>query len=339
MQKKIIKIGNVKIGGGEPVAVQTMTNTPTVNICATVSQIHEVAFAGADIVRVAVPDSESASALKEIIKSVSVPIVADIHYDYKLAVKAIEAGAHKVRVNPSNLSREGLKTVTALCLERGIPMRVGVNEGSVLGADISAKSLARLAHDSSKRMEDMGFTNIVLAVKSSSVLKTVEANRILNGLTEYPLHIGLTEAGTYDFGVIKSAVSIGSLLLDGIGDTIRVSLAGSPAREVLEARKILRASGRDKNFAEVIACPTCARCEINVLELAEIVENKTRHIRKPLKIAVMGCAVNGVGEGKSADIGISGGKENSVIFKGGEILKTVKNAFVANELIKLIEEL
>jgi (E)-4-hydroxy-3-methylbut-2-enyl-diphosphate synthase len=338
MATKVIKIKNVLIGGGNPVAVQTMTNTLTADVAKTMAQIKRLEAVGADIVRVAVPCGDSVKALKQIVKQANVPIVADIHYDFKLALGAIEAGAHKIRINPANIKKQGVVEIVRLAKERDVPIRVGVNEGS-LEAAVSPMQLASLAADSAKLLEDNDFFNIILAAKSSSVLNTVLANRELSKLTNYPLHIGLTEAGTYNMGSLKSAIAIGGLLLDGIGDTIRVSLADEPENEIIFGKKLLRAAGVDKNFVEVVACPTCARCSIDVFNLAKELENVTASIKKPTKVAVMGCAVNGIGESKGADLGICGGKETSAIFKDGKIIKTVKNDQILQELLNFINNL
>lgn len=334
MTKKI-RVKDMYIGGDAPVSVQSMTNTPTRDFEATLKQVEALAEAGADLVRVSVPDFESADTLGKLVKSVSVPIIADIHYDYKLALAAIEAGAHKIRVNPSNLGKKGVKEVARLASERGVPVRVGVNAGSVGGVR-SARALAGLALDGAKVFEDEGMTDIVLAVKCSDVRRTVEAYRALRAMTDYPLHIGLTEAGTAESGTVKSAVAIGSLLLDGIGDTVRVSLAGDPVKEVGAAIAILRSVGL-REGAEIVACPTCARTEIPVEELALKTEKALRDIDFNLKVAVMGCAVNGIGEGRDADLGVCGGRDKSLLFMRGEPYKTVDNSDIEAELRKMIE--
>lgn len=333
---KGVLVKNVQIGGGAPVSVQSMTDTLTSDFNATMSRILELYEAGCDIVRVSVPDEDSVKSLKRIVIESPLPIIADIHYDYKLALKSLEVGVHKLRVNPGNLKKEGIKEVAKLASELNVPIRVGVNQGSQ-SIRLSPNQLARLCIDTAKLMEDAGTDQLVLAVKSSSVKDTVEAYRELKKLTDYPLHVGLTEAGTENLGVTKSSVAIGSLLLDGIGDTIRVSLSGSPVREVEEGRKILRAVGLDANFVEVISCPTCARTCIQVEKYAKELENLTKNYKKPLKIAVMGCTVNGIGESKGADFGVCGGKDKSVIIKNGEVLKSIKNDEILEELIKMVE--
>ena len=335
--KKAVLVKNVKIGGGAPVSVQSMTNTATADVKATLAQIARLKDAGAEIVRVSVPDRAAAEALKTIARETDVPIVADIHYDADLAVKSLEAGAHKLRLNPSNMPADRLKDVARALIERNVPVRVGVNEGSVK-REVSAAELAALAVDSAKRLEDLGVENIVLAVKSSDVKKTVEAYRALDKLTDYPLHIGLTEAGTVRTGSVKSAIAVGSLLLDGIGDTMRISLAGDPVKEVEWGIRILRAVGVRKDFVEVIACPTCSRTTIDVRAYAERLEELTEKCRASLKVAVMGCAVNGIGESRGAEIGVCGGRERSLLFKDGVPLREVPNESVLAELEALIRE-
>lgn len=334
--KKIINVGNVVLGAGKPV-IQSMTNTLTTDVESTVCQIEKLVKAGAELVRVSVPDERSAVAVKEIALRSGVPIIADIHYSAKPALIAIENGAKKIRINPGNMSKSDVSEVVRKCIEYDVPIRVGVNKGSLVG-DKSPSALANKAIEYAKIIEDEGFDKIVLAVKSSDVRETVEAYRILDKLCDYPLHVGLTESGTERSGTLKSAVAIGSLLLDGIGDTIRVSLATDPVKEVYAAKKILRAVGIDKNYVEVIACPTCARTKIDVSGLAERIETITANFSIPLKIAVMGCTVNGIGESKGADFGVAGGAGKSVLFKDGVILKTVDNEEIENEIIELIKE-
>ena len=335
--KKDVLVKNVKIGEGAPVSVQSMTNTSTADVKATLAQIARLKDAGAEIVRVSVPDRAAAEALKTIVRETDVPIVADIHYDADLAIKSLEAGAHKLRLNPSNMPADRLKDVARALIERNVPVRVGVNEGSVK-REVSAAELAALAVDSAKRLEDLGVENIVLAVKSSDVKKTVEAYRALDKLTDHPLHIGLTEAGTVRTGSVKSAIAVGSLLLDGIGDTMRISLAGDPVKEVEWGIRILRAAGVRKDFVEVIACPTCSRTTIDVHAYAERLEELTEKCRASLKVAVMGCAVNGIGESRGAEIGVCGGRERSLLFKDGVPFREVPNESVLAELEALIRE-
>lgn len=331
---RAVKVGNLIIGGGAPVSIQSMTNTDTRDVEKTLRQICELAKAGADLVRISVPDLESAKAIEIYVKESSVPLCADIHYDEKLALIAMENGIHKLRVNPSNLSKKGIAMVASSAKEKGIPIRVGVNQGSVR-RECTPEELAELALQSAQAFERVGHDKLVLAVKSSNVPLTVASYRVLSKKTDYPLHIGLTEAGTANCGLIKSAVAIGALLLDGIGDTVRVSLAGNPVREVEAAKRILSGVGLRK-CPEVIACPTCARTQIPVEEIAEKLEAKL-HGAIPVKVAVMGCAVNGIGEAKGADFGVCGGKEQSVVFQNGEILMTVPNDKIMETLLKMME--
>ncbi len=340
---KKVNIGGVAVGGGARVSVQSMLNTKTTDVSACLGQIRSLHDAGCDIVRVSVPDEASASALREIVSNSPLPVVADIHFDYKLAVLSAEAGAHKLRINPGNIGGEGrVKLVADAARAAGIPIRVGVNSGSVESELLqkygnTPRALAESAGKGAAMLERAGFSDIVLSAKSSSVSSTVEAYRQLSKLSGYPLHLGVTEAGGGEFGIIKGAVGIGSLLLGGIGDTLRVSLTGDPVREIAAAKGILRACGLERGFAEVIACPTCARSELDVDALRIEVEKLTAGVTRPLKIAVMGCVVNGIGEGKEADIGVAGGRTRSVLFLRGKQLKTVDNASVIPELKALID--
>lgn len=332
--KKIVYVKDIPIGNGK-ITIQSMTNTLTYDIEATKSQISALKNAGADLVRVSIPDLESANAIKELV-SCGIPLIGDIHFSEKPALIAIDNGISKIRLNPSNMSSDGIRQVVKRCIEHNIPIRVGVNKGSIGAA--TPQKLASLCMDTAHLIEDLGWDKLVLAVKTSNVRETVEAYRELSKLTDYPLHIGLTEAGTKASGECKSAVAIGSLLLDGIGDTIRVSLATDPVQEIYAAKSILRAVGIDKNFVEIIACPTCSRTQINVSELAEKVEEYTKNMSIPLKIAIMGCVVNGIGEAKEADFGIAGGKNISALFKDKKIIKHIPNDNIYQEIIKLVEE-
>ena len=332
---KQVKVGNVAIGGGAPVSIQSMTNTLTSDYEATIRQTEALAAAGAELVRVSVPDGESVASLRKLVVNSPVPIIADVHYDYRLALASIEAGASKIRVNPGNLGANGVKEVAKLAAERKIPVRVGVNAGSLDGMR-SARALAELALDNAKIFEDAGLSDLVLAVKCSDVRRTVAAYRELHAMCDYPLHVGLTEAGTVAKGAIRSAVAIGALLLDGIGDTVRVSLAGDPVKEIAVAKDILRSVGL-RSGVKVVACPTCARTQIPVEELAEKVENALRDVDSDMCVAVMGCAVNGIGESRDADFGVCGGKERSVLFMRGKPYKTVDNSCIEDELKKMLE--
>jgi (E)-4-hydroxy-3-methylbut-2-enyl-diphosphate synthase len=336
--KKTVNIGGVRIGGGHEVAIQSMTNTPTVDIAATIAQINALAAAGAKLVRISVPNEQSVQAIPEILSGVSVPLIGDFHYGAKLAVEGIKKGLGKIRINPGNMSKSAVEDIVKCAKDYNIPIRVGVNKGSIKDRDVTPQRLAALTLDTAKLIEDMGYDNLVLAVKSSDVADTVRAYKELDKLCDYPLHVGLTEAGYGQAAAIKSAVAIGSLLLDGIGDTIRVSLAGNPVKEIEVAKSILRAAGKDKKYADIIACPTCARCHIDIEKLASQIDQLADNASIPLKIAVMGCTVNGIGEGKDADFGVAAGKEKSVIFLKGEEYKTVDNKDILAEMEKILEK-
>ncbi|MBR3803883.1 MAG: flavodoxin-dependent (E)-4-hydroxy-3-methylbut-2-enyl-diphosphate synthase [Clostridia bacterium] len=341
----IVKIGNTLIGGGNKIAVQSMANIKTENVELVAEQINALQRNGCDIVRVAVKDERDALSIKSLKEKVSVPIVCDIHFDYKLAISSIENGADKVRINPGNIgSEENIKRVADCLKAHDIPVRVGSNTGSIEKEFLSKYgkneiSLVESALKNVYALEKYGVSNIVISAKASSVPLTVKAYRYLKSKTDYPLHLGVTEAGTYESGIIKSSAGIGALLLDGIGDTIRVSLAGDPLPEPLIAKKIIRACGLDKNYVEVIACPTCGRTEWDSAGLALKVENLTANLNVPLKVAVMGCVVNGPGEAKDCDIGIAGSKDYCVIFKKGEVYKKVAFCGAEKEFIREIEEI
>lgn len=341
--KREVKVKDIIIGGKHPITVQSMTNTITSNVEATVKQIINLTEVGADIVRVSVPDIESANALRDIVNRTYCPIVADIHYDYKLAIAAADNGAHKIRINPGNIGdKNNVKYLADYLRERDIPIRIGVNSGSIeksINASNTAEALAESALINCKILEDCGFYNTIISVKSSSIKDTIDANRLLNKLCDYPLHLGVTEAGLYEAGIIKSSIGIGSLLNDGIGNTIRVSLTGDPVKEVLVARQILQYLELGGNYPEIISCPTCARTVIDVEGLANKINNELSDIKKHIKIAVMGCVVNGIGEGKDADIGVAGGKNKSVIFCKGQSVATIDNESLLEELMKRVKEL
>lgn len=339
-----VKIGKITIGGGEKIAVQSMTNTKTSNIDATVAQLAALEKAGCDIARCSVPDNASAEALREIVASTSMPIVADIHFDYRLAVKAADAGAAKIRINPGNIGDESKVEYLAKYLkEREIPVRIGVNGGSLDKKYKNiplAEAMCESALEHVSLLEKHGFYDIVISVKSSDVVNTVKAYRLLASKCDYPLHVGVTEAGIYEKGLIKSAIGIGSLLCDGIGDTVRVSLTDDPVKEVYAAKEILKAVNRyDGAYAEVVSCPTCARTCIDVQGIATQVEEYARKLDKSVKIAVMGCVVNGIGESEGCDVGVAGGKDKSVIFREGKIIATVPNSEILNALIKEIDRI
>lgn len=338
-----MKIGGVTIGDGEKIAVQSMCDTKTTDIDGSIAQILNLEKMNCDIIRLSVPDKQSAVAIKEIIKAVHIPVVADIHFDYKLAIASADAGVSKIRINPGNIGDAAkVKYLADYLKERNIPIRIGVNAGSLekefVGLPLpEALTLSALKHV--KMLEDCGFYNTVISVKSSNVADNVAAYRLLKSKCNYPLHVGVTEAGIKEVGIIKSAIGIGSLLLDGIGDTIRVSLTDDPVEEIKAAHTILASIGKGMPQVEVISCPTCARTEIDVKGLATSVWNATRGIAKSISIAVMGCIVNGPGEAGHCDFGIAGGKEKSAIFKDGKVIKTVLNAELNNIICEFIAEI
>lgn len=327
---KTIKIGNQVIGGGHPVLIQSMTNTKTEDVAATVAQILTLEKAGCQIIRCAVPTMEAARALGEIKKQIHIPLVADIHFDYKLAIAAMENGADKIRINPGNIgSRERIQAVVDVAKERQIPIRVGVNSGSLEKElvekyhGVTAEGLVESALDKVKIIEDMGYDQLVISIKSSDVLMCAKAHELIAQKTDYPLHVGITEAGTLFSGNIKSAVGLGIILYQGIGDTIRVSLTGDPSEEVKSAKRILKTLGLRNGGIEVVSCPTCGRTQIDLIGLANKVEDMVQDIPLDIKVAVMGCVVNGPGEAKEAEIGIAGGKGVGLLIKKGEIIKKV----------------
>ena len=327
---KVVQIGNKKIGGGNPIMIQSMTNTRTEDVKATVEQIKRLEAAGCDIVRATVPTMEAAQAIREIKKEIGIPLVADIHFDYKMAIAAMENGADKIRINPGNIgSRENVEAVVKVAKERNIPIRVGVNSGSLEKnlvekyGGVTAEGIVESALDKVKLIEDIGYDNLVISIKSSDVLMCVRAHEILAQKTNYPLHVGITESGTIISGNIKSSIGLGLILNQGIGDTIRVSLTGDPVEEIKSAKIILRTLGLRKGGIEIVSCPTCGRTKIDLIGLANQVENMVADIPLDLKVAVMGCAVNGPGEAKEADIGIAGGIGEGLLIKKGEIVKKV----------------
>lgn len=344
--KKQIVVGGVPIGGGAPVTIQSMTNTPTRNVEATVEQIRRLAAAGCEIIRVAVPDMEAAQAVGEIKKQISIPLVVDIHFDYRLALEAVKQGCDAVRINPGNIgSPDRVAAVAAACKERGVPIRIGVNGGS-LEKPLLAKfggatpeALVESAFGHIKLLEDCDFTDICISLKSSSVPVTMGAYKLMDEKSAYPLHIGVTETGTPKMGILKSAVGIGGLLALGIGDTIRVSLSADPVEEVYAARDILKAAGVRKEGPELISCPTCGRTQIDLIGLAYEVEERLKAVDKPITVAVMGCVVNGPGEAGAADVGLAGGLGEGLLFKKGEIIKKVPQDELVDELFRLIETL
>ena len=339
---KTIRVRGVPIGGGNPIPVQSMTNTHTDDVAATLAQLRRLEAAGCEIVRLAVPNQLAARALPEIRRGTGLPLVADIHFDYRLALAAVEAGFDKIRINPGNIgSPERVRMVADACRDHGVPIRVGVNSGSVEKGllekyGLCAKSLCESALGHVKLLEDCGFVDICISVKASDVAMTVEANRLLSTLCDYPLHIGVTEAGTKERGILKSAAGIGALLLDGIGDTIRVSLTADPVEEVRAGIAILKAAGLRREGVRFVSCPTCGRTQIDLIALAQEVEQRLQGVEREITVAVMGCVVNGPGEAHEADYGIAGGKDCGLLFRRGEILGKYPADKLADALVDLI---
>lgn len=338
---KVIQIGTVKIGGGNPVAIQSMTNTKTEDVEATVQQILALEAAGCQIIRCAVPTMEAAEAIREIKKRIHIPLVADIHFDYRLAIAAIENGADKIRINPGNIGdRSRVQAVVDKAKEYNIPIRVGVNSGSLEKpllekyGGVTAEGIVESAMDKVRLIEEMGYDNLVVSIKSSDVLMCVKAHELIAKQCPYPLHAGITESGTVLSGNIKSSVGLGIILYQGIGDTIRVSLTGDPLEEIKSAKLILKTLGLRKGGIEVVSCPTCGRTKIDLIGLANQVENMVADIPLDIKVAVMGCVVNGPGEAKEADIGIAGGIGEGLLIKKGEIIKKVKE----EQLLSVLRE-
>ena len=347
---KVIKIGNKVIGGGNPIMIQSMTNTKTEDVAATVNQILRLQDAGCDIIRCTVPNIDAARAIAEIKKEISIPLVADIHFDYRMAIAAMENGADKIRINPGNIgSKERVAEVVRVARERNIPIRVGVNSGSLEKElvekyhGVTAEGIVESALDKVRMIEDMDYDNLVISIKSSDVLMSVKAHELLAGKTPYPLHVGITESGTVTSGNIKSSIGLGIILHEGIGDTIRVSLTGDPVEEIKSAKLILRTLGLRKGCLlytslrkggiDVVSCPTCGRTNIDLIGLAAQVENLVQNYDLDIKVAVMGCAVNGPGEAKEADIGIAGGIGEGLLIKKGEIVRKVPE----NELLATLK--
>ena len=343
--KKRVSVGQVSLGGGAPVAIQSMTTTPTCDVAATLDQISRLEEAGCDIVRVAVRDEADARAIRAVRDGTRLPVVADIHFSAKLALLSIESGAHKVRINPGNIGGEAEIRMVADCIRaHGIAVRVGSNTGSIEKHFLqrygrTAPALVESALANVALLEKYGVEDIVISVKASSVPLTVDAYTLLAQKTQYPLHVGVTEAGTPESGIVKSSVGIGALLLAGIGDTVRVSLTGDPVQEIYAAQRILRACGLGGDFVEVISCPTCGRCAWNSVALAQKVEKLTFGVRKPIKLAVMGCVVNGPGEAKDCDLGIAGGKDKCVLFRNGEPFCTLPEGEAEERFLACVREL
>ncbi len=337
-----VKVGKIAIGADAPIIVQSMLNTATTDVEGCIAQIKELTDAGCDLVRLAVPDENSAVAFGEIAKRTKLPLIADIHYNYKLAHLALDNGAKKIRMNPGNMRDfNQIKELARRMSAEGVPVRVGVNGGS-LHPDYKnmkeADALVASALECANVFESCGLKDIVIAIKDSDVLTMTEANRKLASVCDYPLHLGVTEAGTMRSGLIKSALGIGTLLQEGIGDTIRISLSAPPVEEVLAGKTLLHTLGLRRNCVEVVSCPTCARTEIDVEKLANAVERATAHINVPLKISVMGCPLNGIGEGEHSNLGVAGGKEKSVILKDGKIFETVSSDLLMPHFMMLLDE-
>lgn len=339
-QTKVVQIGDRKIGGGNPIAIQSMTNTKTEDIDATVKQILALEKAGCDIIRCAVPTMEAAKALAKIKQQIHIPLVADIHFDYRLAIAAMENGADKIRINPGNIgSKERVQAVVDTAKERNIPIRVGVNSGSLEKeivekyGQVTAEGLVESALDKVAMIEEMGYDNLVISIKSSDVLMCIKAHELIAKQTNYPLHVGVTESGSLIAGNIKSAIGLGNILYQGIGDTIRVSLTGDPVEEIRSAKLILKSLGLRKGGVTVVSCPTCGRTQIDLIGLAGKVEKMVSDLDLDIKVAVMGCVVNGPGEAKEADLGIAGGNGVGILMKKGEIIKKVPE----EELLKALE--
>jgi (E)-4-hydroxy-3-methylbut-2-enyl-diphosphate synthase len=349
MERKItkaVKVGKLYVGGENPIVLQSMTNTDTRDFKSTINQIKALEEAGCQLIRCAVPDMQAAEAIKEIKKGIAIPLVADIHFDYKLALKSIENGVDALRINPGNIgSEDRVREVVKAAQAFDIPIRIGVNSGSVEKKLLekygrpTPEALVESAMGHVHILEKLNFNNIVISIKSSNVVENIEGYRILSGRCDYPLHLGVTEAGTAYSGTIKSAVGIGTLLCEGIGDTIRVSLTDSPIEEIKAGLEILKACGCIREGVEFVSCPTCGRTSINLIELAKKAEEALKSVKKPIKVAVMGCAVNGPGEAREADIGIAGGKGEGLIFKKGKIIKKVPEDKLLEELLREIEEL
>ncbi|MGN0107590.1 MAG: flavodoxin-dependent (E)-4-hydroxy-3-methylbut-2-enyl-diphosphate synthase [Hominilimicola sp.] len=345
-QKRVVNIGGVKIGGDNPIAIQSMCNTDTRDVKATVNQIHELENAGCEIIRVAVPDMEAAQAVGDIKKQIHIPLVVDIHFDYRLALECMKNGADKVRINPGNIGdRERVKQVVEMAKSYQIPIRIGVNGGSLEKnllqkyGGVTADALVESAMGHVAILDELNFNDIVVSIKISDVPKMLDAYRKFNEISDIPLHIGVTESGTLKSGTIKSSVGIGALLAEGIGDTMRVSLTANPVEEIYTAYDIQKVLGLRKTTVEIVSCPTCGRTQIDLIPIANEVERRVQNLKKPIKIAVMGCAVNGPGEAREADIGIAGGKGEGLIFKKGEIIRKVRESEIIDELMKEIDNI
>ncbi len=344
-QTKEISVGNIKIGGNNPISVQSMTTTDTRDAKKTIEQIKRLEDAGCDIVRVAVPDMIAAKALGEIKRGINIPLIADIHFDYKLALEAIEQGVDGIRINPGNIgSIEKVKAVVEKCKEKNLKIRIGVNGGSLEKhllqkyGHATPQALVESAMGHIKILEELGFYNIVISLKSSDIYTSVQAYTLMSEKVDYPLHLGITEAGGIKKGTIKSSIGIGSLLMNGIGDTLRVSLTGDPVEEIGVGKDILRSLDLLNDKIKIVSCPTCGRCNIDLINMANEVEEKIKDIDKNMTVAIMGCAVNGPGEAREADIGIAGGIGEGLLFKKGEIIRKIKSDSLVNELLEEINK-
>ena len=342
---RAVKVGNIIIGGENNIVIQSMTNTMTSDVEATVAQIKRLEEAGCQLVRMTINNMEAAEAIKEIKKKVTIPLAADIHFDYKLALEAIEQGVDGVRINPGNIgSIEKVKAVVEKCKERNLKIRIGVNGGSLEKellakyGSATAEALVESALGHIKILEDLDFYNIVISLKSSDIYKTLEAYELISKKVDYPLHIGITESGSVKKGTIKSSIGVGALLLKGIGDTMRISLTGDPTEEIIVGKEILRSLDLLNDKIKVISCPTCGRCNIDLINTVNEVEGKISDINKNITVAIMGCAVNGPGEAREADIGIAGGKGEGLLFKKGEIVRKIKGNRLVEELLEEIEK-
>ncbi|CEH35032.1 flavodoxin-dependent (E)-4-hydroxy-3-methylbut-2-enyl-diphosphate synthase [Romboutsia lituseburensis] len=340
-----VKVGSLKIGGYNPISIQSMTNTDTRDAKATIAQIKRLEEVGCDVVRVAVPDMEAAKNIGKIKSNINIPVIADIHFDHRLAIEAINQGIDGVRINPGNIgSIEKVKEVVNLCKEKNLKIRIGVNGGSLEKellekyGHATAEALVESALGHVKILEDLDFYNIVISLKSSDIYKTLEAYELISQKVDYPLHIGITESGSVKKGTIKSSIGVGALLLKGIGDTVRISLTGDPCEEVVVGKEILRSLGLLNDKIKVVSCPTCGRCNIDLISVVNEVEEKINHLEKDITVAIMGCAVNGPGEAREADIGIAGGKGEGLLFKKGEIVRKINGNDLVKELLDEIEK-
>ncbi|MDO4710569.1 MAG: flavodoxin-dependent (E)-4-hydroxy-3-methylbut-2-enyl-diphosphate synthase [Peptostreptococcaceae bacterium] len=342
---KEVSVGNIKIGNNNPIIIQSMTNTDTRDIEKTVEQIRRLEDAGCRLVRASIPDMESAEAIKTIIKKINIPLVADIHFDHRLALRSIENGVDGLRINPGNIGPlDRVREIVQKAKTRNIKIRIGVNGGSLEKSVIAeygngAMAMVQSALKHIKVLEEFDFYNTVVSLKASDIFRTIEAYETFSEISDYPLHLGITESGTTQRGTVKSAIGIGHLILKGIGDTIRVSLTADPVEEIYAAKNILGALDLDRESIQIISCPTCARTKIDLIELAERVEKKVENIKKPLKVAIMGCAVNGPGEAKEADIGIAGGNGEALLFKKGEIIRKIKEEEIESVLLSELEKM